>query len=173
MRKLYIYDKSSNIDRSQADGRFGPGDDVVTAAVESTEQLTSELKRLASLSATFDRVLFQTHGNKGMIFFGDTAVKADDFSGIVDGSEVMFPTWTRVYFDGCNVADGDEGWVFLEAVGKALLKKAGGAAYGWTSAGIGLPGWIPFIGGHTGHPFGDVRLVSFGAGGIPLKRVSV
>ena len=171
MRKLYIYDKNDGTDRSQADGRFDPSDEIVTLAVLSTDELKNQLQQLVSTNNTFDRVLFQTHGNSGIIAFGDQIVGADDFAGLVGGCEVMFPIFTRVYFDGCDVADGDEGWNFLEAAGKALFKKGGGMTYGWTSLGFGLPGWIPFIGGHTAHPWGDIRIVTFSPGAKVLKRI--
>lgn len=172
MRKLYIYDKSDGIDRRQANGRFDPGDDIVTLAVENIADLTQRLNQLAAANSTFDRLLIQTHGNSGKIFFGNTGVGAVNIGSIMAGSEVMFPAWTRVYFDGCNVADGDAGWAFLEEAGKVLLKKAGGITYGWTSLGFGLPGWLPFLGGHTVHPWGDTRYVTFAPGGTPSGRDS-
>ena len=55
------------------------------------------------------------------------------------------------------VADGDDGWEFLEAAARTFFRSAGGNVFGWTSKGLGMPSIIPFIGGHTEHLWCDIR----------------
>jgi hypothetical protein len=76
----------------------------------------------------------------------------------------LFPSPARIYFDGCNVAEGGAGTDFLIDVGATLLTKGGGETIGWTTLGHGVPGWVPFIGGHSLH-FGDLD------GDSTLKRI--
>jgi len=85
------------------------------------------------------------------------------------GYDELFPHYTVIVFDGCNVAadDGlDECFKFLSAVGGTWLRRAGGVTYGWTSSGYRLlDGWIPFVGDHTVHFCGNVLKLYFGPGG--------
>jgi hypothetical protein len=75
----------------------------------------------------------------------------------------VFPFFTRVYFDGCNVAEGDAGWLFLQEIAKSLCRIGGGVVFGWTSLGFSTRGfhwphkWV--------HPWGDVRYVVAAPGG--------
>jgi hypothetical protein len=170
MAKLYIYDSSSSIDRKQAAGRFSGQTGVHTLAASSVADLTSKLDALLAAGRTFDRVLFQTHGNSGTIFFNGDAIGKMKMVSFAKYSR-LFPKRTKVYFDGCNVAEGRQGWEFLEATGKALLASAGGVSMGYTSMGAGLPGWLPFIGGHTEHLLGDLRLIDFKTGGVEVQRL--
>lgn len=61
-------------------------------------------------------------------------------------------------FAGCNVADGEDGWKFLERAGKLFLRTGGGYTLGWTSLGFELFD-------HDMHFWGDWRKVKFRAGG--------
>ena len=80
-----------------------------------------------------------------------------------------FETKRKIYFDGCNVAEGKDGWDFLAAAGETFLR-SGGITMGWTSLGSGMPGWVPFIGGHTEHFWGDTKVIQFGPGGVEMNR---
>jgi hypothetical protein len=68
----------------------------------------------------------------------------------------LFPLWTRLYFNGCNVAEGGDslGWGFLETAGSIFLAGGGGQVFGHTSPGYAFPGWVPLVGsdraGHDG-----------------------
>jgi hypothetical protein len=90
-----------------------------------------------------------------------------DVSTVFGGKDYqnIFPSFTRIYFDGCNVAEGDFGWLFLQEVGKALCQAGGGVVFGWTSKGYTLK-----VGNHAlphkwVHPTGDVRYVVMAKGG--------
>jgi len=168
MAKLYVYDSSSTLDRKQAAGRFSGDSGITTLGVGSVQELHLGLARLVANGVTFNRVLFQTHGNSGMIFFNDRTITASDFSTTFASGAYyrLFPQRTKVYFDGCNVAAGDQGWGFLSAAGKALLRNAGGITMGYTSLGTGFPGWLPFKGGHTVHFAGGLRFIEFRPGPV-------
>jgi len=166
--KLFIYDEE---DEDQADDRFD-SDDVTALAVGSTEELLAALDRLVASHATFDRVLFQTHGASGVIKFGDHHVYDITLTGRFAGRRyhTLFPWYTRIYFDGCNVAVGSEGDKFLTAAGNVFLRISGGETFGWTSYGYGYSGWVPFIGGHTIHFTGEVKKFHFSPGGILIPE---
>ena len=169
--KLYIYDNSDKIDRSQADGRFAKSSGLTTLSVGSVAELHKGLTALLTKGQTFTRVLFQTHGHSGRILFGDDRVYASDFAVFAGFPyHLLFPTRTKIYFDGCNVAEGEAGWAFLAAAGKALLRTSGGITMGYTSVGFGMPGWAPFISGHTVHAWGSLRIIDFGARGVEIER---
>jgi hypothetical protein len=165
--KLFIY---SADDKDQAEDRFDPGD-VVELPASSVDELQKGLERLVTDGFTFDRVLVQTHGRPGEIIFGNESLwhylLDRDFAGRY---EKLFPTRTKIYFDGCNVARGDQGWRFLESAGKVLLRSGGGIVMGWTSYGYAYSSWIPFIGGHTVHWRGSVRFIEFTPGGRETFR---
>jgi Domain of unknown function (DUF4347) len=164
--KLYIYDSTSDADTAQADGRFDE-DEVYTVAVPSKEELIRALDRLVARRAFFNRVLVQTHGEPGCIKFNglriyDTTLR-DSFAA--RNYHTLFPMYTRIYFDGCNVAGGSMGTEFFQKVGQIFLKIAGGEVFGYTSPGYGVSGWVPFIGGHTMHFSGELKKLYFAPGG--------
>jgi len=166
--KLYIYDGSTEEDRSQASGRFSKSDGVRSYGVDSKRALVFILDRLVMEKAYFSRLLVQCHGGPGNLKINgssiwDTTLR-DDFAG--RGYDALFPLYTRIYFDGCNVAEGSLGSDFLDMVGKVFLRRGGGEVFGWTSAGYGMSGWIPFIGGHTVHFSGQLKKVHFRPGGV-------
>lgn len=130
------------------------------------KELLTALDNLVAKRMTFRRVIFSTHGNQGQIYIGDEAIDAkvlrETFSGRNYGQ--LFPLFTRMCFDGCNVAAGNEGWAFLETAGQVFLPSFGGVAFGYASYGLAVP-WY-----HTVHPGGDARYVTVGPGGVPLAR---
>jgi Domain of unknown function (DUF4347) len=175
--KLYIYDKSSELDRNQAAGRFSnkfaSDKDILTIGVPfGIGNLQKVFEQLAGNNQTFDRVVFQTHGDPGKIYFGSEAVNADVLKTRFTGYESMFPKYTRMYFDGCNVAEGEAGTNFLLAAGLVFLR-GGGEAFGWKTLGHGVWGWIPFYGGHTIHFGSNLKKIRFFPGGAPNWAESV
>lgn len=170
--KLYIYDSSSAEDREQASFRFSKDDNVWVLGVHSKGHLIAELNRLLVEPAYFSRVLVQTHGGAGNIKFNggsiyDTTLTAD-FTRY--GFHRLFPFYTKIYFDGCNVAEGTLGDDFLNAVGSIFLRNGGGEVFGWTSPGYGMTGgsfpfYFPFRLGHTIHFSGELKKFYFTAGG--------
>jgi hypothetical protein len=158
-RKLYIYDASSRIDRVQAAGRFAGEKDVLSIGIRSgIDNLKRVLDQLVGNHQMFNRVLFQTHGSPGGIWFGNDKVTANTWKTTLRTYASLFPGFTRVYFDGCNVAEGGEGTDFLFAAGNVLLVGGGGDVLGWKNLGFGMPGVFSSIGGHTLHLGGSKNL---------------
>jgi hypothetical protein len=168
--KLFIYDTGDDDNREQAEGRFDGDDGVVALPCGSQNELLAGLDRLRG-HAIFDRVLVQTHGGPGRITIGGDHLFWTFFGSYIKdmGYDVLFPYYTRIYFDGCNVGAEQGGTDFLEAVGGTLLKRGGGEVYGWTSAGYGYSSWIPFIGGHTVHFSGELKKLYFDPGGVKVS----
>jgi hypothetical protein len=168
--KLYIYDKDSDIDRDQAAGRFDDDMRLLTYPVEGGYGgLIDTMDEILKGGFVFDRVLFQTHGDPGGIYFRNNFVGKLSFEHHFGKYSALFPHFTRIYFDGCNVAEGGDGTDFLIGVGATLLTQGGGDVMGWTTLGHGVSGWVPFIGGHTLHFGGSdtFKRVRFYPGGEP------
>lgn len=109
----------------------------------------------------FNRVLFETHGLPGIIVFGGEGIDARWMRALCGrGYETICEAGTRLYFNGCNAADGDAGWDFLRAAAEVFLIGQGGIAFGHTSTGFANP-----LTGHVIHPWGDTRHVVIAAGG--------
>ena len=171
---LYIYDNSDRVDRSQADGQFSQKDDVYTVSVGSTQELVNALDKCISDKLTFTHALFQTHGSPGYIYFGDEKIYAGNLAKLPSKNyQRLFPLYAVIYFDGCNVAAGDEGYKFLLQAGKVFLLNHGGKTLGWTNLEVGIPGWFPISGGHTVHPFGSIKSIEFGPGGIVVPEAPI
>jgi hypothetical protein len=120
--------------------------------------LRGRLRSLLREGYIFDDVVFTTHGHDGMIWFGDEAIHWNDwYSGdwFGAGFDRLFPGQnTKIYFSGCNVAAGHNGWKFLEASVRTLCWGGGGVSIGWTSTGFS---WFPS--GHAKHLTGSTREV--------------
>ena len=118
--------------------------------------LRGQLRGLIQEGYIFDDVVFTTHGNEGMIFFGDEVLRWKDWYGpewYSVGFDRLFPGQnTKIYFAGCNVAAGTDGWKFLEASVRTLSRNSGGVSIGWTSSGFD---WLPS--GHMKHLWGSTR----------------
>lgn len=170
LKKLYIYDSSSGIDRVQAFGRFGDADGVVQIGIEKgIAELKNAFDGLVQRKQIFDRVLFQTHGGPGRIWFGNDSLTKDVLRTTFSGYTSLFPGPARIYFDGCNVAEGGAGTDFLIVAGSVFLTSGGGEVVGWVTLGFGMPGVLPFIGGHTVHFGGgdNLKRIRFYPGGSP------
>jgi len=135
--------------------------------VGGTDALVSALDNLVAKGSTFRRVVFSTHGRPGTIWIGDEAI---DSTVLYEHFEFrnysrLFPSFTRMYFCGCNVGDLEAGWRFLETAGRLFLRSQGGDVFAWTSLGFALP-W------HTHHFWGSARHVVVDRGGRINKRYS-
>jgi hypothetical protein len=130
--------------------------------------LRGMLRTLLKDGYSFGNVVFTTHGNEGMIFFGNEVIRWNDWYNAEwygAGFDRLFPDHnTEIYFAGCNVAAGANGWKFLEASVRTLGRTGGGGvAVGWTSAGFS---WFPS--GHAKHLSGSTREVML-VGGDSLQ----
>jgi hypothetical protein len=171
---LQIYDADDEDTRDTAGDRDG-----VTRSVGVTGGLAGFINAMNGLAAEatpYDRVVVETHGGAGFIKFRDDKVYDITFRDKFTANyRRLFPLYTRMYFNGCSVADGGDslGWGFLEMAGKTFLKGGGGQVLAHTSAGYAFPGWVPLIGSHTVHFSGETRYVDIGPGGVVLKRGSL
>ncbi|TWT10058.1 hypothetical protein [Reyranella sp. CPCC 100927] len=169
--KLFIYDTVAADNRKQAEVRFSAIEhafSVHALPVASKAELQSGLDKLVADGRTFERVLFQTHGNTGRIWIGEDVVRHTDWQTTFAGRNYhrLFPAFTRVYFDGCLVADGDMGTAFLTAAGATLLRQAGGVVFASTELGEGIAVGVPFVGGHTLYSRDSFEYIYFKPGGI-------
>ncbi len=170
MLKLFIYDTGDEDNKDQAEERFSKHDMILRLPVANHGELTAGLDRLLAEGRKFDRVLFQTHGDAGSIKFGEDWLDQSYFSASLPsrGIHDLFPFYTRIYFDGCEVGADDAGTDFVMAVGNGLLKNAGGEVLTWTSPGYAFSKfWLPpgTPGGRTYHFWGSVKRAYFGVGG--------
>jgi hypothetical protein len=138
---------------------FEPNDDAAEVlGVTGISELHERLGKLVADRRTFSKVSFQTHGDSGRIKIGDDWLLYFEFLGNPAwrdaGYDKLFPFETKMIFGGCNVAEDDDGWKFLENAGKLLLRNGGGYTLGWTSLGFHLLG-------HDMHFWGSWKRVNF------------
>lgn len=149
MGLLHIFD-SSDSGIVQTVGARGVVDQL---PISTGDDLAPALDRLVSAGSRFDRVLFETHGSPGHIYFGNQFISAAWWRSVRDRNYTNLTTANaRVYFNGCNVAEEASGWEFLEAVVPVLLTPGGGEVFGQTSVGFGNP-----FNGHVVHLWGSTR----------------
>jgi hypothetical protein len=124
-------------------------------------KMVDALDRVVASGKRYDRVLFETHGAPGWIGMGKYAINARWMRALAGRHYDSFcDPGARLYFNGCNVAEGDEGWDFLRASAEVFLIGRGGVAFGHTSTGFADP-----LTGHVVHPWGDTRHVVMMPGG--------
>jgi hypothetical protein len=137
---------------------------VISCADVAT--LLAALDALVSAGTTFDRVLFETHGGPGVIGFGDDAVVAATLRSWIPRQYTKLVTGNaRVYFNGCNVAEGPVGWQFLEAAAALFLTPGGGEVFGHPSLGLANP-----FNGHVLHLWGPTRSIFVDGNGRVLEH---
>lgn len=110
--------------------------------------------RLLNGTQRFERIIIDTHGAPGEIFFGSDRSFHDgwfrDQRGYMGGRSFATPG-AHILFSGCNVAEGAAGWSFLTEAARCMLIGVGGQAKGWTSLGFANPftGRVVHLTGHT------------------------
>ena len=111
-------------------------------------------------------VFFETHGSPGCIYLGNKLISADWWRSVTDRNyTILITANARVYFNGCNVAEGASGWDFLEAVVAVLLTPGGGEVFAQTSIGFGNP-----FNGHVVHLWGSTRRLFVNRDGRIIER---
>lgn len=164
IKRLAIYDSSdegctdNGTDRD-ADARIG---------APNVDSLFAGLDQLLQNGQTFNRVVFDTHGGPGTIWFGDGSVTASTWRTRAGGRyRNLFPSFSKMYFSGCNVSDEDSGWSFLEAASSAFFGLGGGVTMGYTSLGLSTR-WKAIF---PKHLWGELRLV-IDQPGTPQRRIA-
>jgi hypothetical protein len=172
-KKLIVNDNSDYVNRWQA-FRWFSDSDVITLSIGSRKEFIDGLNGLIKQRMVFDRVVFRTHGDTGIIWFGDDRIGAGGWLSLAGEINflALFPGPTKIYFDACDTAEGEEGTKFLTIAGQTLLRAGGGSTSGWTSLGLAVPGIIPFIGGHTIHSpdHENLKTFHFKPGGVLVPR---
>jgi hypothetical protein len=162
MPLLHIFDSSD----SRIVQTAGARGEVNRIAISDGNDLAPALDRLVVAGSTFDRVLFETHGSPGFIYFGAGSISAGWWrSAIGRNYTYLTKVNARVYFNGCNVAEGATGWDFLEAAAAVFLKPGGGEVFGQTSVGFGNP-----FSGHVVHLWGSTRRLYVDRNGNIIER---
>jgi hypothetical protein len=163
--RLSVYDYDDSSCRSFGENRDALRKLAITGGIAGLKSSWDSFVK--SPGGPYSRVVFDTHGNKGMIHFNNEALSWGEVGSTFGKYNYghIFPFFTRVYFDGCNVAEGDFGWLFLQEIAKTFCRTGGGVVFGWTSKGYTLNFW-----GHTAphkwvHPLGAVRYVVAKPGG--------
>jgi hypothetical protein len=124
-------------------------------------KMVEHLDRIVASRRVYDRIVFETHGAPGKIGMGKHVINARWLRSLSNRHYGYFcDVGARLYFNGCNVAEGDEGWDFLRAAAEVFLISRGGVCFGHTSI-----GWSDPLTGHVVHPWGDTRHVVMMQGG--------
>lgn len=185
---VQIYDADDGLMRWSGKNRGNAELVGVTGGIEGLKRV---LDRFVSEKRVFGRAVFHTHGNKGYIAFGhvkgNVALTATVLSKEFAGRqyEKLFTYNARIYFNGCNVAGGNEGWGFLEAAGSTFLGWLGGTTFAHTSKGYPITFDVlsVFAGvatdiamwskrGHSPHFSGDTRYVYTAPGRTGVRKWS-
>jgi hypothetical protein len=148
MALLHIYDSSDSRIVQTANQR-GALDQL---PISNANDLYGALDRLLAAGRFFDRILFETHGSPGKISFGGVGIDAAYWISMPGRYNQLAASSARIYFNGCNVAEGNEGWSFLEAVVGVFMTTGGGEVFGQTSVGFGNP-----FNGHVVHLWGTTK----------------
>ena len=136
-------------------------------AINDLEGLRAAFDQILSEGKRIDRLLIETHGSSGAIYFGDQALTFTNIYSWLGhrGYENPFNYDGFIYIDGCNVAEWEQGRNFLQRFGGLFFKLRGGTCGAWTST-----GYTNFLtGDKTWHPFGKYIKVKFPGGGKPQK----
>lgn len=162
MTLLHVFDASDWRIRQTAGARG----EVHRLPVTSGAELLTQLDALKGAGKHFSRILFETHGSPGRISFGNRYIDATWVRSLIPRGYTSLTTRNaRVYFNGCNVAEGDGGWDFLEAAVELFLTPGGGEVFGQTSVGFGNP-----FNGHVVHLWGDTRRLYVDGTGRIVER---
>ena len=175
--RLWIYDASEDVFTDMITANDRPNTYMIPARAPADGGsgvivLTEWLDVLVKNRTSFSNMVFITHGASGKI-----RIDGDDLDQRslrlyfqAKGYEQLVESGGRIYFAGCDCADGEDGWNFLEAAGNVFLKYGGGQCFGWTSLGFAVPSYFSPSGGHAVHLWGDIRAVQFDFHGAMAGR---
>jgi hypothetical protein len=129
-----------------------------SVGIRNLDELLEALGAVLARHATFDNILFITHGTAGRIWFGDDYMDATAFRRLAPMHlSRLCRNRAHICFTGCSIAAGASGWAFLEAVGQVFLTNVAGSVSASTSWGWDLPFDLDF--GHPIHVTGNLRTV--------------
>jgi hypothetical protein len=145
--------------------------------------LSQALKKLVDQGYTFKRAVITSHGKPGKIELDRNHIDAERLRELFanKGYEALFPKRARIYFNGCNVGEEPGGLAFMTAAAQIFLRRAGGTAFGMTSAGVFVDGLLGALVlplgvvslGHVVHLGGKIVSVTVGPGGSIVPEAPV
>jgi hypothetical protein len=106
--------------------------------VDTLPGFLEALDKLVQDGKQYSRCLIETHGTSGTFYFGDDYVNGSIIRNWFTnrGFEKIFPfIGSRIYLNGCNIADNPLGWDLLDAMGSVFLKLGGGEVFAQTDVG--------------------------------------
>ena len=159
---LHVYD-AKGARRRRTPGASGP---VYKLPVVSIEQdLIGELERLVAEGQRFTRIVFDTPGRGGRIRFGDWAITAAWIRASLAkrGFDALCAPDARIYFKGCDAAEGEAGWDLLAATAEIFLGCGGGKVVGQVPGRDGKPA-------HGSLPWGRLKTLHIAKGGKTATR---
>lgn len=165
---LHIFDTTDPHIAATAAARGG---DRTQLPVTSGTDLISGLDGLVNGSSAYDRILFETHGSPGRIYINGSYIDSAWVSAnlATRNYRLLCPGSTRIYFNGCNVAESSSGWDFMRSIARTFLLTAGGSVFGHTSLGLELPIWSS-VTGHVVHLGGETRTLYVAPGGRVVEQ---
>lgn len=114
--------------------------------------------------AQYHSLIFNTHGSTGLMHLGADEVTAKQVRSELGGKgfEGLLAPNATVSFQGCNIAEGPRGELFLATAGEVFLKTGGGIVKGNTGT-----GWAaPLLGSTRGfYPLGEWISARVASGG--------
>ena len=135
--------------------------------IDSYQAFYTKLDQLRDENLQIDRMIVQTHGNTGWIFFGGDSINTQAINALYGHNySSMFTRDAHIFLHGCNIAEKGEygdGREFLAAMARVFLSKNGGRVGASTSAGLMNYFW----GTKTYHLWGKVVYASIAPGGVP------
>ena len=176
--RLWIYDMSELIFRNMAANNLDSNTEMIGVQSVSIRyqtlasiSLRDRMVSLLSQGKRFNSIVFTTHGAPGLIKLDDDIVDARTIQNVFanHGLERLLLPGSRVYFAGCNVADKEAGWNFLETAARVFFKGSGGTAFGWTSYGFSAERTLGLI-KNIVHVWGRTRFVMMSPDGVTLTR---
>jgi hypothetical protein len=157
MALLHIYDSSDSGIVKTANQRTADK----KLPIPHMSDLRYFLDQLKKENVVYDRILFETHGNPGKILFKHMEVDEMYWQDMPRRYDQLTAPFAKIYFNGCNVAEGEAGWRFLEAVARVFMSATNGEIFGHTTMGFGNP-----FGSHTFHLGGGDTKTVYVKGGI-------
>lgn len=136
-----------------------------------------KLQTLKSQSTKIDRMVIETHGSPGALYFGTDCVNWARISSLDgNGFEDMFESNARIFLNGCNIAETEcttgtcgpagNGRKFLMEMARVFLRTNGGRVGASTSKGI------PFFNDKVYHLWGETVYAVIARGGRPIRIVA-
>jgi len=146
--------------------KSAPG--ALVQGINSLADFETFLRSFRDPGRTMGRLEFNTHGKPGRVSLGSDGLTA---KAIVDMRpqhfHKAFAKDARVFFHGCNVAEGRKGEEFLEAFAQTFFIGGGGRVGASTSLGFGTGNWVN---GKVYHLWGMTKYVTADSAGKITER---